>query len=238
MREALKLDPIFLTTRETFPGEKTFSELSRQFFSGKSADERSVRVMTMHERDGLLVHMANPEQIDDLFAHIDREKKVRYLSTCYLHKKIRGTVYAIGRGTGILIDSAATKIEHVSVNDSNTVTDAQGKLVVSNHAVMPNMSALHDALLVDPKNEWSEVNVSFAGPDCIVGFFALDGVLSKLYATALYLKAGRLLPVFTYNRQLNRLAEYHPTFQSTAELIEEVPSPELQGHYRSLLGML
>ena len=236
--DLLAIDRAFVTTRETFPGEKSFAALSRSFFSDASADERAVRVMALHTGDGLLVHMANPEQIDDLFAHIDREHKVRYLSTSYLHRDIRTTVYAIGRGTGLLIDPALTKIEHISVNDSDTVTDAQGNLVASNHAVVPTMRALHDELLIDPRNEWSEINVSFAGPSCVLGFFALDGVLSKLYATALSIKAQGLLPIFVYNRELNRLREFHPTYRTVVELIEEVPVPSLQSAFRDLLAHL
>jgi hypothetical protein len=100
------------------------------------------------------------------------------------------------------------------------------------------MKALHDELVLKPQSDWSEVNVSFAGPGAVIGLFALDGVLSKIYATALFLKAGSLLPLFTYNRQMNRFAEFHPTASNIAELIEEVPAPGLQSHYRSLLALL
>lgn len=235
-----RIDPMFLATRETFPGEKTFAELSRDFFERNDTTtyRRAARIGELHADGGLLVHMANPEQIDDLFAHIDREKNVRYLSTSYLHREIRATVYAIGRGTGILLDGSRTAIEHVSVNDSATVTDAAGNLVASDHARVTTIAELHAALFRQPRDEWNEVNVSFEGPAAIVGFFALDGVLSKIYGTAVFLKAGRRLPLFTYNRALNRLAEFRPTAETLTALIDQVPAPVLRDRCRSLLEAL
>src|SRR5882672_803731 len=156
-----QLDPIFLTTRETFPGEKSFAELAEGFFATGAREERASRVRAMYEDGGALVHMANPEQIDDLFAHIARETRVRFLSTSYLHRDVTSTVYAIGRGTGILLDADTLKIEHISTTDSDTVTDQHGRLVVSDKAVVPTMDALHRALVSRPPGEWSEVNVSF-----------------------------------------------------------------------------
>jgi hypothetical protein len=238
MTTFLNIDPAFLTTRETFPGERSFTELADGFFSGASAIDRARRVAGLLATHDLVVHMANPEQIDDLFAHIDREKKVRHLSTTYLHQEIRSTVYAIGRGTGLLLDAGKTLIEHISVNDSDTVTDGRGNLVASDHARVQTMGELHAILSKQPRDDWNEVNVSFEGPGPILGLFALDGVMSKLYGAALYLKAGRHLPLFTYNRQQNRLAEFLPTHEAVAQLIEELPNPALQGRYHHLLGML
>ena len=235
-----RLDPMFLTTRETFPGEKSFAELSRDFFgrNDTTANRRAARIGELHAAGGLLVHMANPEQIDDLFAHIDREKRVRYLSTSYLHREIRATVYAIGRGTGILLDGSLSAIEHISVNDSATVTDAVGNLVASDRARVKTMAELHAALRRRPRDEWNEVNVSFKGPAPIVGFFALDGILSKIYGTALFLKADRRLPLFAYNRAMNRLAEFQPTAETLSALIDRVPAPVLRDRCRSLLEAL
>ena len=233
-----KLDPIFLTTRETFPGEKSFADLAEGFFASGAHDERAALVRGAYESGGVLVHMANPEQVDDLFAHIARETRVRYLSTSYLHRDITATVYAIGRGTGLLLDASKVKIEHISTTDSDTVTDAHGNLVVSNSAVVPTMDALHDALVKRPQGEWSEVNVSFEGPAPLVGFFALDGVMSKIYASALFVKAGRRLPIFVYNREANTLTEFTPTVETLTQLIEAVPAPALREHYRSLLPLL
>ena len=84
--------PQFLTTRETFPGERSFAELSRAFFGARDASSRAAFIADRWKGRGLLVHMANPEQLDDLFAHIDREKSVRFLSTSYIHDDIRPTV--------------------------------------------------------------------------------------------------------------------------------------------------
>ncbi len=243
----LRIDPAFLTTRETFPGEKSFGELSAQFFAEDSAEQRARLIARLYAGNGVLVHMANPEQIDDLFAHIDRETQVRYLSASYLHRDIRTTVYAIGRGTGLLLDSTTPGIEHISVNDSNTVTDPRGNLVADNRARVESLDELREALLRDratsfandvARDEWNEVNVSFSGPAPILGFFALDGILSKLYGAMLYLKAGRLLPLFTYNRASMRFLEFRPSLESIAELIEDVPPRSLQNHFRNLLGLL
>lgn len=232
------LDPMFLATRETFPGEKSFHELSREFFAHELPQTRAAKIAGGWNGGGVLVHMANPEQLDDLFAHIRRESKVRYLSTTYLHKDIRTSVYAIGRGTGVLIDPTLVRVEHVSVNDSNSETDHLGRLQAEDAQRVSGIAELHAALLDHPRDDWNEVNVSFEGPAPVLGFFALDGVMSKLYATALWIKSGGLLPVFTYNRQANLLAEFHPTAALIEELSAQVPNQQLRDRYRSLLPLL
>ncbi len=232
------LDPMFLATRETFLGEKTFHELAATFFSHDRSRQRAERIRRLHADEGVLVHMANPEQIDDLFAHIARESRVRYLSTTYMHADIRTSVYAIGRGTGILLDPSSVDIEHVSVNDCKSETDHDGRLVAENEHQVSTIGELHAALLAHPRDDWNEINASFAGPSPILGFFALDGVLSKLYAASLWIKAGSLLPIYTYNREANRLAEFVPTPEVIEHLIAHVPNPRLQERYRTLLGLL
>lgn len=88
------------------------------------------------------------------------------------------------------------------------------------------------------RDDWNEVNASFEGPSPILGFFALDGAMSKLYATALWIKAGGLLPVFTYNRGANRLAEFTPTPDAVHALADQTTSPHLREKYRSLAPLL
>ncbi|HTK60045.1 MAG TPA: hypothetical protein VL283_02465 [Candidatus Baltobacteraceae bacterium] len=228
------LDPMFLATRETFPGEKTFHELARGFFAHEDAAARSSRIADGWGGGGVLVHMANPEQIDDLFAHIARQTRVRYLSTTYLQKDIRNAVYAIGRGTGVLLDPALVRVEHVSVNDCDSETDHLGRLEARDEQRVVGLAELHAALLAHPRDDWNEVNASFEGPSPILGFFALDGAMSKLYATALWIKAGGLLPVFTYNRGRNLLAAFTPTPEAVREFAELTTSPHLREKYRSL----
>ena len=233
-----RLDPLFLATRETFPGEKTFRELADGFFASGSAAARARKIAGLHAGAGVLVHMANPEQIDDLFAHIARQTKVRYLSTTYLHQDIRTSVYAIGRGTGILIDPALVRIEHVSVNDANSETDHLGRLEAQDDERVSGIPELHAALMAHPRDDWNEVNASFDGPSPILGFFALDGAMSKLYATALWIKSGGLLPIFTYNRGQNLLAEFAPTPEAVEAFAEATTSPHLREKYRSLAPLL
>jgi len=228
------LDPMFLATRETFPGEKTFHELARGFFAHDTATARSAKIADGWNGGGVLVHMANPEQIDDLFAHIARQTRVRYLSTTYLQKDIRNSVYAIGRGTGVLLDPALVRVEHVSVNDSNSETDHLGRLEAQDEHRVDGLAELHAALLAHPRDDWNEVNASFEGPSPILGFFALDGAMSKLYATALWIKAGGLLPVFTYNRSANLLAPFTPTPEAVHAFADQTTSPHLREKYRSL----
>lgn len=233
-----RLDPLFYFTRETFPGERSFRELAAGFFAQETMASRTRKITEAWSGSGVLVHMANPEQIDDLFAHIARQTKVRYLSTTYLHLDIRTSVYAIGRGTGILLDPASVKIEHVSVNDSNSETDAHGGLEADDALKVSGLAELHAALLAHPRDDWNEVNASFAGPSPILGFFALDGAMSKLYATALWIKAGGLLPVFTYNRQANLLAPFVPTPEAVQACADQTTSPHLREKYRSLAPLL
>lgn len=232
------LDPMFLATRETFPGEKTFHELARDFFAGDAADSRAAQISDGWNGGGVLVHMANPEQIDDLFAHIARQTRVRYLSTTYLQKNIRNSVYAIGRGTGLLIDPSLIRVEHVSVNDSNSETDHLGRLEARDEERVAGIAELHAALLAQPRDDWNEVNASFEGPSPVLGFFALDGAMSKLYATSLWIKSGGLLPIFTYNRQANLLAQFVPTPDAIETFAEQATSPHLREKYRSLAPML
>lgn len=232
------LDPMFLATRETFPGEKTFFELSQDFFAQAPVEDRARTIAEAYADGGVLVHMANPEQLDDLFAHIARESRVRYLSTTYLHADIRTSVYAIGRGTGILLDPSAVKIEHVSVNDSNSETKPDGKLEAEDTHRVSTLQELRAALLSHPRDDWNEINASFSGSAPILGFFALDGVLSKLYAAALWIKAGGLLPVYTYNRGAHRFSAFAPTPEILEDLIRQVPNPRLQERYRTLVGLL
>jgi hypothetical protein len=233
-----RLDPLFIATRETFPGEKAFLELAAGFFAHESAGERVKKIEAGWSGGGVLVHMANPEQIDDLFAHIARQTKVRYLSTTYLHQDIRTSVYAIGRGTGILLDPSKVKIEHVSVNDSDSETDHLGRLEARDEGRVDGLAELHSALLAKQRADWNEVNASFEGPSPIIGFFALDGAMSKLYATALWIKAGGLLPIFTYNRGADLFAEFTPTPQIVMALAEMTTSPHLREKYRSLAPLL
>lgn len=232
------LDPMFLATRETFPGEKTFHELARCFFAQEPAAPRAAKISVGWSGGGVLVHMANPEQIDDLFAHIARQTRVRYLSTTYLQKDIRNAVYAIGRGTGILLDSAAVRVEHVSVNDCDSETDHLGRLEAKDEERVSDLAELHAALLARPRDDWNEVNVSFDGTSPILGFFALDGAMSKLYATSLWIKSGGLLPIFTYNRQANLLAPFTPTPEAIESSAEQTNSPHLRAKYRSLAPLL
>lgn len=232
------LDPMFLATRETFPGEKTFHELARGFFEREGAEERADRIAAGWSGGGALVHMANPEQIDDLFAHIARQTRVRYLSTTYLQKDIRNAVYAIGRGTGILLDPSLVRVEHVSVNDCDSETDHLGRLEARDEKRVASLAELHAALLEHPRDDWNEVNASFEGPAPILGFFALDGAMSKLYATALWIKSGGLLPIFTYNRGLNLLAPFAPTPEAVRDFAERTTSPHLREKYRSLAPLL
>lgn len=227
--------PQFLTTRETFPGERSFAELSAAFFGDRSAADRAGFIGRRWKGEGLLVHMANPEQLDDLFAHIDREKKVRFLSTSYIHDDIRPTVYAIGRGTGLLLDQDVVRIDHVSAKDSNTETAPGERLVACDDARVADIGTLHRLSSRGRSDEWNEVNVSFEGPGPIIGIFSLDGTLSKIYATILYLKSDRLLPVFTYNRERNELAQFVPGRAALGALIDSVPVPSLQDRYRLLL---
>lgn len=238
MEAVHRLDPFFLTTRETFPGEKPFAELAAAFFASGDPAPRAARVAELHAAGRLLVHMANPEQIDDLFAHIDREKRVRYLSTSCLHRDVRATVYAIGRGTGLLLDAEALAVDHVSVKDSDTETDPHGELVVDDRARVSTLGELHAALLAGPSDGWNEVNVSFEGPGPILGLFALDGVLSKLYGAALSLKAGGRLPLFTYNRESNRLAPFQATPSSLGILAAQVSAPHLRERFQALAAAL
>lgn len=228
------IDPTFITTRETFPGEKSFSELCEEFFSDRDVASRASETLIGWKGRGLLVHMANPERLDDLFSHIERKGFVKYLATSYFHAEFRPTVYAIGRGTGIILDPSRLRVDHISVNDAATVVAPDKTLEASSHAKLSRLDELHRALMRAPKNEWSEVNVSFEGSPPALGIFALDGALSKLYATALYLRAGKLLPAFTYNRGRNELARYIPTKENTAPLVERVPVP----HLRDALGKL
>lgn len=229
------VNQLFLTTRETFPGQKSFSQLCRDFFGKEDPIARAGFIKDGWSGKGLLVHMANPEQIDDLLSHIDRKGSVRFLSTSYIHTDFRPTVYAIGRGTGIILDGEQIKVDHISMTDSDTVTDPVGKLVVSDHAKLGELSDLHEVLKARPSEEWNEVNVSFRGAGCIKGFFSLDGIMSKLYATALHLKSCGLLPVFTYNKERNELMEFMPTHDVIAGLIDQVPVPELRDRYGVLL---
>ncbi|KPJ85229.1 hypothetical protein AMJ57_03900 [Parcubacteria bacterium SG8_24] len=228
----------YFTTRETFPGELSFSELSRAFFGSGNPVERARFIVRGWKEGGLLVHMANPEQLDDLFSHIDRERQVRFLSTSYVHVDIRPTVYAIGRGTGLILDSRLVRVDHVSVTDSATVTAPDDRLVASDERRVSGLKELHETLCCRPQDEWNEVNVSFEGPAPIIGLFSLDGVMSKIYATVLYLKAERLLPVFAYNRERNELFEFRPDAESVAHLISQVPVPELRERYSLLLDNL
>lgn len=232
------INPLFLTTRETFPGEKSFAELSRQFFGHEKTEKRADFISQHWRGDGLLVHMANPEQIDDLFSHIDREEQVRFLSTSFIHHDIQPTVYAIGRGTGILLDGDKVEVDHVSVTDSKTVTAPGQKLVVSDHAKLETVAELHAALKGNQKKEWNEVNVSFKGPEPIVGIFSLDGIMSKLYATVMHLKSEKLLPIFAYRRGENNLFEFTPTQENISATIEEIPVPFLRDRYRQLIEYL
>ncbi len=232
------LDPMFLATRETFPGEKSFHELARGFFARETAAARAARIVGAWEGGGVLVHMANPEQLDDLFAHVERETRVRYLSTTYLQKDIRTSVYAIGRGTGLILDPAQVRVEHVSVNDCRSETDHLGRLEAQDDLRVSDIAALHAALLERPRDDWNEVNASFEGPSPILGFFALDGVMSKLYAAALLIKSGGLLPVFTYNRGANLLAPFAPSPGDILALAEAAPNPHLRARYRSLAPLL
>lgn len=229
------IHPQFLTTRETFPGERQFAELSQDFFGAASAEERAKFIGGAWEGQGLLVHMANPEQIDDLFSHIDREKRVRFLSTSYIHDDIRPTVYAIGRGTGLLLDWHSVTVDHVSYKDSATVTDPDGQLVVADGAKVAGLTELHRLASGKDNEEWNEVNVSFEGPAPIVGIFSLDGIMSKIYATTLHLKSCRLLPIFAYNRGHNTLTEFTPTKEVLADLIGHVPVKDLRTQYTMLL---
>jgi len=182
--------------------------------------------------------MANPEQIDDLFAHIARQTRVRYLSTTYLHQDIRTSVYAIGRGTGILIDPKLVRVEHVSVNDCDSETDHLGRLEARDDERLAGLAELHAALLAHPRDDWNEVNASFEGPSPILGFFALDGAMSKLYATALWIKADGLLPIFIYNRQQNLLSAFTPTPDAVQAFADQTASPHLREKYRSLAPLL
>jgi hypothetical protein len=232
------LDPMFLATRETFPGEKTFHELARGFFAREDAAARALKIVTGWSGGGALVHMANPEQIDDLFAHIARQTRVRYLSTTYLQRDIRNSVYAIGRGTGLLLDPSLVRVEHVSVNDCDSETDHLGRLEARDEHRVSGLAELHAALLAHPRDDWNEVNVSFEGPSPILGFFALDGAMSKLYAASLWIKSGGLLPTFTYNRQANLLAPFTPTPETIEELAAQTTSPHLREKYRSLAPLL
>lgn len=232
------LDPMFLATRETFPGERSFHELAREFFSDGSAAGRAAAIDALWNGGGALVHMANPEQLDDLFAHVARETRVRYLSTTLLQKDIRTSVYAIGRGTGLILDPARVRVEHVSVNDCMSETDHLGRLEAKDDLRVDGLAELHAALLERPRDDWNEVNVSFEGPSPVLGFFALDGVMSKLYAAALRIKSGGLLPVFAYNRQANRLAEFVPTPEAVRALADLAPDPHLRGRFRSLAEAL
>lgn len=232
------IHPQFLTTRETFPGERQFAELSQDFFGVTSAEERARFISGAWEGQGLLVHMANPEQIDDLFSHIDREKKVRFLSTSYIHDDIRPTVYAIGRGTGLLLDWHSVNVDHVSYKDAVTVTDPDGQLVVADDAKVSGLTELHRVSKGKDNDEWNEVNVSFEGPASVVGIFSLDGIMSKIYATTLHLKSCRLLPVFAYNRGHNTLTEFVPTREVLSSLIAQVPVKDLQEQYSLLLDQL
>jgi hypothetical protein len=233
-----RLDPLFLATRETFPGEKTFLELAVGFFAHETAAERSLKIDAGWSGGGVLVHMANPEQIDDLFAHIARQTKVRYLSTTYLHQDIRTSVYSIGRGTGILLDPSLVKIEHVSVNDCDSETDHLGRLEARDEGRVDGLTELHAAQLAKPCADWNEVNASFEGPSPILGFFALDGAMSKLYATALWIKAGGLLPIYTYNREADRFSEFSPTPEAVDAFADQTTSPHLREKYRSLAPLL
>lgn len=232
------IDSMFLTTRETFPGEKSFTELCEGFFGEGDIEMCAKEIESRWKNEGLLVHMANPERLDDLFSHLDRKGFVKYLATSYFHAEFRPTVYSIGRGTGIIFDHSGVRIDHISVNDAGTVLAPDKTLEASGHAKLENLKELHDVLQEHPKNDWSEVNISFEGRPPVLGFFALDGVMSKLYATALYLRADKNLPVFTYNRGLNELARYIPTKEKVEPLIERVPSPHLQDSYRKLLARL
>ena len=229
---------MFLATRETFPGEKTFHALARDFFARDAAAERAARIAAGWNGGGVLVHMANPEQIDDLFAHIARQTRVRYLSTTYLQKDIRNAVYAIGRGTGILLDPSLVRVEHVSVNDCDSETDHLGRLEARDEKRVEGLAELHAALLAHPRDDWNEVNASFEGPAPILGFFALDGAMSKLYATALWIKSGGLLPIFTYNRSLNLLAPFAPTPDAVHAFADKTTSHHLREKYRSLAPLL
>lgn len=232
------LDPMFVATRETFPGERNFRDLAREFFAHAGADSRAVEVRRAHAEGGVLVHMANPEQLDDLFAHIARETRVRYLSTTLMQQDVRTTVYAIGRGTGIILDPARVRVEHVSAEDSRSEIDHFGRLEAEDRERVPDLAALRTTLRERPRDGWNEVNVSFEGPSPILGFFALDGVMSKLYASALWIKAAGLLPIFAYNRGLNRLVEFRPTLEVVEALAAEAPVPQLRERYRTLLPLL
>ncbi|MEK7545812.1 MAG: hypothetical protein AAB554_01905 [Patescibacteria group bacterium] len=242
------LDPMFLATRETFPGEKTFRELARSFFAHEDAAARSAKIAEGWSGGGALVHMANPEQIDDLFAHIARQTRVRYLSTTYLQKDIRNSVYAIGRGTGILLDPSLVRVEHVSVNDCDSETDHLGRLEARDEERVSDLAELHAALMKRVHatsfandvagDDWNEVNASFDGPSPILGFFALDGAMSKLYATSLWIKSAGLLPIFTYNRQANLLAPFTPTPEAIESFAAQTTSPHLREKYRSLAPLL
>jgi len=178
------------------------------------------------------------EQIDDLFSHIDRERRVRFLSTSFIHHDIQPTVYAIGRGTGILLDGGGVQVDHVSMTDSKTVTAPGQKLVVSDHAKLQSIAELHTALREKPKDEWNEVNVTFSGPTPVVGIFSLDGIMSKLCATVLHLKSEKRLPIFAYNREENRLFEFMPTKENISSIIKEIPVPFLRDRYHHLIDSL
>lgn len=232
------LDPMFLATRETFPGEKSFHDLARGFFARETAAARAAKVADAWADGGVLVHMANPEQIDDLFAHIERETRVRYLSTTYLQKDIRTSVYAIGRGTGLILDPTRVRVEHVSVSDCRSETDHLGRLEAQDDLRVTDIAALRAALLERPRDDWNEVNASFEGPSPVLGFFALDGAMSKLYAAALLIKSGGLLPVFTYNREANLLAPFAPAPDDILALADRTANPHLRERYRSLAPLL
>jgi hypothetical protein len=160
------------------------------------------------------------------------------LPTTYIHRDIRPTVYSIGRGTGILLDHRAVAVEHVSVSDAATVRDPEKNLVASGRAKLPTLASLHRELSDNPRSDWNEVNVSFDGAGPIVGFFSLDGVMSKLYATVLRLKAAEMLPVFAYNRERNDLFLFEPTRERVETLISQVPVPAVRARYVSLLEQL
>lgn len=232
------IDTMFLTTRETFPGEKSFTELCEGFFGEGDASARATEVESGWKGGGLLVHMANPERLDDLFSHLDRKGFVKYLATSYFHAGFRPTVYSIGRGTGIILDPARVHVDHISVNDAATVLTPAKTLEASGHARLGSLEELRGILCAREESEWSEVNVSFEGKPPVLGFFSLDGVMSKLYATALHLRAAKRLPVFTYNRGLNALARYVPTRETLGPLIERVPVTHLRESYRRLLESL
>jgi hypothetical protein len=137
-----------------------------------------------------------------------------------------------------LIDPALVKIEHVSLNDSNSVTDHDGRLVANDDKKVSTIEELHAALLAEKRDDWNEINASFEGASPILGFFALDGVMSKLYASALWIKADGLLPIFTYNRGANVLAPFTPTPAAILSFAEQTTSPHLREKYRSLAPLV